>query len=68
MALSVNATAAEVSNILQVPGGRRGYDLWLYKGGYWEAREAQNWEGCRDIYGPGPSGQQPPKLLLDPQP
>ena len=23
-----------------------------YKGGYWEAREARRWDGCRDIFGP----------------
>ena len=45
---------------------RRGLETWRYKGGkdcYWKARESGNWEGCRDIYGPGPGDQQPPKLL-----
>ena len=48
----------------QVPGGRRGKECWLYKGGYWEARESGKWEGCRDIYGPGPKGLKPAQLLL----
>lgn len=26
--------------------------VYTYKGGYWEARKAGNWEGCRDIFGP----------------
>ena len=34
-----------------VPGETPAYK---YKGGYWEARKTGNWEGCRDIFGPGP--------------
>lgn len=53
---------------VQVEGGRCGHDFYRYKGGYWEARESGNWEGCRDIYGPGPVGakgaHEPAKLLL----
>ena len=30
-----------------------------YKGGYWESRETGNWEGCRDIFGPGVPGGEP---------
>ena len=26
--------------------------VYKYKGGYWEARQAGNWQGCRDIFGP----------------
>jgi hypothetical protein len=48
----------------EVQGGRRGLETWRYKGGYWEARAAGKWEGCRDIYGPGPEGRAPPELLL----
>ncbi|KAK9916982.1 hypothetical protein WJX75_009487 [Coccomyxa subellipsoidea] len=48
----------------QVPGGRRGLETWRYIGGYWEARETGNWEGCRDIYGPGPKGEKPPEYPL----
>ena len=29
-----------------------------YKGGYWEARERGDWEGCRDIFGPMHSHQE----------
>lgn len=29
-----------------------------YKGGYWEAREKKDWEGCRDIFGPMHSHQE----------
>lgn len=54
----------EVLGRRQVPGGRRGKECWLYKGGYWEARESGKWEGCRDIYGPGPKGLKPAQLLL----
>ena len=25
-----------------------------YKGGYWEARKAKNFEGCRDIFSDNP--------------
>ncbi|EIE19936.1 hypothetical protein COCSUDRAFT_3622, partial [Coccomyxa subellipsoidea C-169] len=39
----------------KVPGGLRGFEKYRYKGGYWEARENGNWEGVRDIYGPGPN-------------
>lgn len=37
-----------------VHGHRKpGEDLvFRYKGGYWEARETGDWEGCRDIFGP----------------
>ncbi|CAL8466530.1 g6066 [Coccomyxa elongata] len=48
----------------QVPGGRRGFEKWQYKGGYWEARESGKWEGCREIYGPGPKGEAPPEYPL----
>ena len=48
---------------MQVPEGRRGYETWRYKGGYWEARETGNWAGIRDIYGDGPKGFTAPKLL-----
>ncbi|CAL5227045.1 g9943 [Coccomyxa viridis] len=47
----------------QVPEGRRGYETWRYKGGYWEARETGNWAGIREIYGDGPKGFTAPKLL-----
>lgn len=54
--------------ILQVPGGLRGFEKYRYKGGYWEAREGGNWEGVRNIYGPGPKSaygsEQPAELLL----
>ncbi len=48
---------------VQVPEGRRGYETWRYKGGYWEARETGNWAGIREIYGDGPKGFTAPKLL-----
>ena len=48
---------------VQVPGGRRGYETWRYKGGYWEARENGNWDGIRHIYGDGPKGFTAPELL-----
>lgn len=48
---------------VQVPGGRRGYETWRYKGGYWEARESGNWDGIRHIYGDGPKGFTAPELL-----
>ncbi len=48
----------------EVAGGRRGMEKWRYKGGYWEAREAGNWEMCRNIYGPGPEGEMPPEYPL----
>ncbi|KAK9916859.1 hypothetical protein WJX75_008061 [Coccomyxa subellipsoidea] len=52
----------------KVPGGLRGFEKYMYKGGYWEARESGNWEGVRDIYDPGPKSaygsEQPAELLL----
>ncbi|PSC68755.1 oxysterol-binding -related 1D isoform X1 [Micractinium conductrix] len=33
--------------------------VFKYKGGYWESRETGNWEGCRDIFGPGVPGGEP---------
>ena len=31
-----------------------------YKGGYWEEREAGQFTGCRDIFGPGVVGEDVP--------
>lgn len=25
--------------------------MYIYKGGYWEARKLGDWQGCRDIFG-----------------
>ncbi len=55
--------AADLSACVQVPEGRRGYETWRYKGGYWEARETGNWAGIREIYGDGPKGFKAPELL-----
>ncbi len=52
---------------MQVPGGLRGFEKYRYMGGYWEARESGNWEGVRNIYGPGPndgSGPEKPAMLI----
>lgn len=39
----------------------------VYKGGYWEAKEQGNWDGCPDIFWPGPPGRRPPiNTLLHP--
>ncbi|CAK9171700.1 unnamed protein product [Ilex paraguariensis] len=35
----------------------RGSDIYLYVGGYWEAREQRNCDFCRDIFGHIPSDQ-----------
>ncbi|XP_062020324.1 oxysterol-binding protein-related protein 1C-like [Rosa rugosa] len=32
-------------------------DTYRYTGGYWEARERRNWDGCPDIFGQVPSEQ-----------
>lgn len=29
----------------------KGSDTYHYMGGYWEARERGNWDGCPDIFG-----------------
>jgi oxysterol-binding protein 1 len=33
-------------------------DTYRYIGGYWEAREKGNWEGCPDIFGQVPMTEQ----------
>ncbi|KAJ0976041.1 hypothetical protein J5N97_018006 [Dioscorea zingiberensis] len=35
----------------------KGSDTYHYIGGYWEARERRNWEGCPDIFGQVPIDQ-----------
>ncbi|KAJ6818112.1 oxysterol-binding protein-related protein 1C [Iris pallida] len=35
----------------------KGTDTYRYVGGYWEARERGNWDGCPDIFGQIPSDQ-----------
>ena len=61
--LGSNVAAECGCGCFQVPEGRRGYETWRYKGGYWEARETGNWAGIRDIYGDGPPGFKAPELL-----
>lgn len=33
-------------------------DTYQYVGGYWEARDKGNWEGCPDIFGQVPMTEQ----------
>lgn len=33
-----------------------------YTGGYWEAREQREWDGCRDIFGELPGKKTSPIL------
>ena len=36
----------------KIPKGVAGESaMYTYKGGYWEARKAGDWTGCRDIFG-----------------
>ncbi|KAH6780374.1 binding protein 1C [Perilla frutescens var. hirtella] len=41
-------------------GKDRGSNAYRYNGGYWEARDQSNWEGCPDIF-----GQIPPDQTLE---
>jgi hypothetical protein len=35
----------------------KGKDTYEYIGGYWEARDKGRWDGCPDIFGPDPAGE-----------
>ena len=48
---------------MQVPDAERTAEdslAFKYSGGYWDARRRGQYEGCRDIFGPDPSGGGPP--------
>lgn len=35
----------------------KGSDTYRYIGGYWEARQKSEWDGCPDIFGQVPNDQ-----------